>query len=109
MTKDDKKRFMLIHGKVTFLDDKKEIGSTELNTVARLDPSTKRITVEDIKKIQEALIMVFYQRVQEPEFKIVDVTIHNILPMGTMTEEEFGGPSPEDAINNLLTQTGTTH
>ena len=82
----------LVVGKVMFTVPSHQNEMSELTVNAIIVGEGTDIPVRVIGKAQQAVQMQFHNHAQDPEVKVLDVVIVNLIHLGLMTKEEFQKP-----------------
>lgn len=87
----------LVAGKIVFTTPEIEGEMTDITLNAIITGEGTNIPVRAIGKAQQALQLLFHNRTQDPNVKVLDVVVVNIIHLGRMTKEEFQEP-PEGMV-----------
>jgi hypothetical protein len=80
--------YWLVAGEIVFYAKDSDVpNAVRVNTV--VTSQDERVTVAQIGRVQQALQMNFFKRMNDAELKVVDVVILAWMPMGRQTSEEF--------------------
>jgi hypothetical protein len=102
MEQSEKFHHYLVCGQVVFtVKDKENINAIFVNAV--IHGSETVIPVRVLARAQQAVQVQFYERMQNPDIKVLDVVIMNMQYLGHMTKEEFQTP-PENMEQQEVTE-----
>lgn len=95
--------YYLVSGKVMFIvgepSEDNGAASTDMNCLLTSD--NQMITFEKLSRAQNGLQLNLIQKINEPDIKFIDVTIHNIVHLGYMSEEQFRKETLAPAVEEV--------
>lgn len=96
--------YHLVAGEVLFADPSQDnaLGSIKLNTM--IVTPDGNVTVRHIGKAQQTLQMLMFQKLEDPNLKVMDVFIMGVSPLGRMTEKEFTKDPPGQTLQEIAPQ-----
>lgn len=91
--KAERRHYFLVAGELVFRTKESEVpNAVRMNTVVM--SADGKLPAAQIGRAQQALQLHFFQRMQDPELKVVDVVILSLMPLGEFTPEEFNATPP---------------
>jgi hypothetical protein len=101
-----RQHYHLFCGSVMFRDPAAEgenaVGEIKLNTTTRTD--SKDVPIKTMGKAQQALQMLMFQKLEDPNLVVIDVVFTSIFYCGYMTEKEFMLPPEGTEMRPIGTQ-----
>lgn len=95
----------LVCGLVIFkTKDSEQPNMIPLNAVHRT--AGGNLPVPELGKIQQALQLQFFNRMQDPTLVVVDVVIQSISNLGFMTDAQFSAPPPGMQVQEIQLPAG---
>lgn len=95
--KDKRRHYHLYSGEVVFFDPETDMGSAmRLNAV--FDTDDQNVRMRDVGKCQVEVQKLFYQKMQDPKLKILDVFCIGISYMGHLTAEDFTAEAASSTV-----------